>query len=166
MSANRTATPQEARWIGTLVVAVGLYFMSIGLGLLPVPGGPRNLHAPHWVVLLAGLIFFLGGVAVLMQAVRGGNASGELPPDTPLSLRVVHYLIGVTIFASFAMVGSWIAIGGEARQFSGNVPFVDHSTNVTIARAAFGIGAVICWLATIGFAVSGARKLFRHGKSK
>jgi hypothetical protein len=162
MSANRTATPREARWIGALVVAVGLYFMSIGLGLLPVPGGPRNLHAPLWIVLLAGLIFFLGGVAVLMQAMRGDVASGELPPDSPLRLRVTYYLIGVTIFASFALVGSWIAFFGEARQFSGDVPFVGHSTTVTIARVAFGIGAIICWIGTIGFAVSGARKLLRR----
>ena len=165
MSANRTATPQEARWIGAIAAAIGLYFMLVGAGALPVPGGSRNLHAPSWVVLLAGLVFFLGGAAVLLQVAGKANASGDLPSDAPFWLRVAQYLIGVTIFASFALVGSWVAIGGDARQFSGGVPFVNHSIGVTIARAMFGVGAIVCWLATIGFAISGASKLLGRGKS-
>jgi hypothetical protein len=161
MSARQPATPQEARWIGAIAAAFGLYFMLVGFGLLPVPGGPRNLHAPLWVVVLAGLVFFLGGLAVVLQGMGRANASGELPSDAPHWIRVAQYLIGVTIFASFALIGSWIAIGGEARQFSSNVPFV----GVSIARIMFGIGAAICWLATAGFAVSGARKLLRRGKA-
>ncbi len=165
MSTRQTATPQEARWIGGITAAAGLYFMLIGFGALPVPGGPRNLHAPLWVVVLAGLVFFLGGAAVLVQALGRANASGELPAGAPHWMRIVQYLIGVTIFASFALIGSWIAVGGEARQFSGGVPFFGGGANVSIARIMFGIGALICWFATIAFAVSGARKLLRHGKS-
>ena len=41
----------------------------------------------------------------------------------------------------------------------------DPATNALIARSAFGIGAIIAWLATIAFAVSGARKLLRRGKT-
>jgi hypothetical protein len=164
MSARQPATPQEARWIGAIAAAIGLYFMLVGLGLLPVPGGPRNLHAPLWVVLLAGLVFFLGGAAVLLQSLGRANAHGELPPDAPHWMRVVQYLMGVTIFASFALVGSWIAIGGEARQFSGSVPFLGGGASM--ARIVFGIGAAICWLATIGVEVSGARKLLGRPKSQ
>lgn len=165
MSANPTATPKEMRWIGALCAAIGLYFMLVGLGALPVPGGPRNLYAPLGVVLLAGLVFFLGGAAVLLQALGKANDSGELPADAPLWMRLIQYLIGVAIFASFAMIGSWIALGGDERGFSGGIPFVGRDTNISIARVAFGIGAIICWLATIGYAVSGARKLLGRGKS-
>jgi hypothetical protein len=164
VSANRTATPREARWIGALAAAIGLYFMLVGLGVLPVPGGPRNLHAPLWVVLLAGLAFFLGGAAVLLQSFGGANERGKLPAGAPRWMRFVQYLIVVAIFASFAMIGTWIAIGGDSRQFSGGFPFVGGATNVSIARVVFGIGALICWLATIGFAVSGARKIFGRDK--
>ena len=165
MSANRTATPREARWIGALCAAIGLYFMLIGCGVLPVPGGPRNLHGPLWVAFLAGLVFFLGGLAVLLQGFGRANESGELPADAPLWMRAAQYLIGVAIFASFALMGSWVALGGDERGFSGGIPFVGHGTNASIARVAFGIGALICWLATIAFAVSRARKLLARGKS-
>ena len=161
MSARQTATPQEARWIGAIAAAAGLYFVLVGLGLLPIPGGPRNLHAPLWVVLLAGLAFLLGGIAIVIQAIGRADATGELPTNAPHWIRIVQYLIGVAIFASFAMIASWIAIGGDAKQFSGNVLMFGASTNAMIARSAFGLGAIICWLVTIGFAVSGARKLCR-----
>jgi hypothetical protein len=159
MSAQQPATPREMRWIGAGAAAVGLYFMLIGFGLLPVPGGPRNLHSPLWIVMLAGLVFFLGGVAVLIQVLGRANATGDLPTDAPLWIRVAQYLIGVTIFASFAMVGSWVALAGDPRQFSSNVPFVGVSAGVSIARVAFGIGALICWFGTLAYAISGARKL-------
>jgi hypothetical protein len=165
MSAQTPATPKEMYFIGALAAAAGLYFMLVGLGILPVPGGPRNLHAPLWVVALAGLAFFLGGAAVLIQALGRANASGDLPSDAPLWLRVVQYLIGVAIFLSFALMGSWVAIGGDLRQFSGGVPFFSGPTNVTIARVGFGFGAIICWLGTIAIMVSGARKLLGRGKS-
>ena len=113
MNAQQPATPRELRWIGAGAAAVGLYFMLVGLGVVPVPGGPRNLHSPLWIVLLIGLAFFLGGAAVLIQVIGRANASGELPSDAPQWMRVVQYLIGVAIFASFALVGSWVAIGGD-----------------------------------------------------
>ena len=133
--------------------------MSIGLGLLPVPGGPRNLHGPLWIVLLAGLTFFLAGVAVLIQVIGRANESGELPAAAPFWIRVVQYLIGVAIFASFAMIGSWIALLGDGKQFSGSFLLFGASINEILARTAFGFGAIICWFGTIAFAVVGARKL-------
>ena len=59
----------------------------------------------------------------------------------------------------------YVSIGGDPRSFSGGIPFVGGATNVSFSRVAFGIGAVICWLATFAFAVSGARKLLDHGRS-
>ena len=153
------ATPLDIRWIAALAAAAGVYFILVGFGLLPIPGGPRNLHAPLWIVLLVGVVFFLAGAAVFLQAIGGSNGSGELPSDAPQWVRIAQYLIGVAAFATFAIIGSWVAIGGDARQFSSNVPFLGGAS---IARIMFGIGAVVCWLATLGFAVSGARKLIRR----
>jgi hypothetical protein len=154
---NRPATPKEMILIGVLAAAVGLYFMLVGVGVLPIPGGPRNLHAPLWVVACAGLIFFLGGAAVLVQGIGKANVNGELPPGAPIWMRAAQRLIGVAIFACFAMIGSWIALAGDARQFSGS--FSGLGIGVLIARGAFGLGALICWAATIGLIVSGLRML-------
>lgn len=159
MATQPPVKTQDNRWIGALAAAAGTYFMMVGIGLLPVPGGPRNLHAPLWVVLLIGLVFFLAGAAVFLQAIGRASDSGELPSDAPQWIRIVQYVIGVVLFATFAVIGSWVAIGGDARQFSSNVPFLGTAS---IARVMFGIGAVICWLATLGFAISGARKLIRR----
>jgi hypothetical protein len=138
--------------IGAGFAAIGLYFMLIGAGVLPIPGGPRNLHAPLWIVVCAGLPFFLGGLAVLLQGIGKANASGELPPDAAPWMRVAQRLIVIVIFAAFAIIGSWIAIAGDARQFSGSVSGLGFSfgmnSGVTFARIAFGFGALICWLAT------------------
>jgi hypothetical protein len=165
MSAQQPATPRQMYFYGALAAAAGLYFMLVGFGVLATPGGPRNLHAPLWVVQLAGLVFVLAGAAIVIQAMGHANASGELPADAPQWMRAAQYFIGVVVFACFALIGSWIAIGGESRHFSGGIPFVNHLTNVSLARVMFGFGATICWVATIAFAVSGARKLRARGKS-
>ncbi len=163
MPAQRTATPNQTRLIGALVMAVGLYFMLVGIGWLPIPGGSRSLHAPLWVVVMAGLVFFLGGLALLLQALGRANADGELPSDAPFWIRLAQYLIGVTIFASFALIATWIAFGGEARSFSGGFSFLGVA-NITFARLMFGFGALICWLGAATFAVSRGRKLMGGGK--
>jgi hypothetical protein len=165
MSAQQPATPRQMYFFGALAAAAGLYFMLVGFGILPTPGGPRNLHAPLWVVQLVGLTFFLAGLAVFIQAIGRANASGELPADAQGWLRAAQHLIGVLTFACFALIGSWVAIGGESHQFSGGIPFIGGAANVSLARVMFGFGAAICWIATIAFAISGARKLLRSSKS-
>ena len=165
MSAKQPATPREIRWIGLSAAAAGLYFVLVGLSLLPLPGGARSLHGPLWLVLLAGLVFVLAGVAALVQAAGRANAGGDLPADAPQWLRVVQYLIGVALFGSFAMIGSWMAVAEDPREFSGSFLFFDGGISAAIGRVAFGFGAVITWLATVAFAISGARKLVRRGKS-
>jgi hypothetical protein len=155
---TKAVAPRHALAIGVLVAGVGLYFMLVGAGLLPVPGGRRGLNAPLWIVAVCGLPFFLGGISVAMHAFAGTGADGELPAGAPAWLRVAQYLVGLAIFASFALVGSWIALAGSDRGFSG-------PGGVGVARIMFGIGALIAWLATAGYAVQGARKLFAPRKS-
>jgi hypothetical protein len=162
MSTQQPATPREARWIGAAAAAAGSYLMLVGLGLLQIPGGPGNLHGPLWIILAAGLAFFLAGVAVFLQVIGRANANGDLPGDAPLWMRLVQYLIGVAIFAAFALIGSWVAFGGGPRSFSGSFLFFGDASNAMIGRAAFGFGAIICWLGTIAFAVVGARKVLRR----
>jgi hypothetical protein len=144
--------------MATLVTAgFGLYFSLIGIGVLPVPGGPKNLHGPLWIMLAAGVVFLLGGIAVVLQDAAGADLdTGELPRDAARWVRVAQDLIGVTIFACFGLIGSWIAFGPGDRAFSGT-----FAVGATLGRIVFGIGALIVWLGLIGYAVSRARKLPR-----
>ncbi len=147
-------------WIGAAAVGIGLYFVLVGIGVLPVPGGPRNLHAPLWIVTCAGLPFVLGGFALTLQGIGKTNERGELPEGSPIWLRATLYLIGVAIFASFAIIGTWVALGSGPREFSGSLGGFDGPVGSTIGRTVFGVGAAITWACTIAVAVSGARRLF------
>jgi hypothetical protein len=165
-SANqKPATPKEMIGFGLVCAAVGLYFILVGAGVLPPHGGPKNLHAPLWVVACCGAAFFLGGLALILQGAGKANPQGELPADAPRWLRVAQYLIGVAIFASLALTGTWIAFGGEAPQFSASFGGITGGPGAGLGRVVFGLGALVVWIATIGFAVSGARKLFGAPKS-
>lgn len=164
MTDKNPASPKQMLFFGAVAGAAGVYFLLVGGGLLPVPGGPSNLHGPLWILLCVGLVFSLAGAALLTQVIGHADASGDLPADAPDWMRVIHYLMGVAIFASFAVIGSWVAFGSGERNFSGSFLFFDAQTNTAIGRTVFGIGAIITWLGTIGFAVFGARKLLGRGK--
>jgi hypothetical protein len=151
-AAGGETSPKATVALGLLAAAVGLYFMAVGAGLLPIPGGEKNLHAPLWVVLFCGVPFFLAGITVLLHGMARTGASGELPAGAPFWMHAAQYMIGVAMFASFAIVGTWVAIGGEDGGFSG-------PGGPGVARVMFGIGAVVVWLATVGIAVQGAKKL-------
>lgn len=161
---NRPATRNDTIWVGVLAAAVGLYFALVGMGALPVPGGPGSLHAPLWVLACAGLVFLLCGIAVFIGAAGRADAAGTLPPDTPLALRLAQYFVGLAIFAAFGAIASWIAFGPGPRTFSGSFAGLETQTNGMLGRAVFGISAILIWLCTAVLAVSGARKLLGWGK--
>ena len=145
--------------LGAITAAIGFYIVLVGVGVLPLPGEAR---APMWVVMLAGLCFLLGGLGVLLPAAFTGEVrnDGELPAGSPHWLRVFQYLLVLTLFAAFAMIGSFIAFGPGARSFSVSAPIGSTSEgNEVFGRVAFGLGAIITWLCLLLVAVSGWRKL-------
>jgi len=139
--------------------------MLIGAGIVAVPGDPRSLHAPLWVVLAAGLAFFLAGCAALMQTLGRAGESGELPPDSPRWLLTVQYLAGIALFASFALIGSWAALSDGPIRLSRGFSMPAIATDSSTGRIAFGIGAMIAWVCMLAYAVTGWRKLTGHDKA-
>lgn len=158
MPAQEQASPAELKSIGVGLGIAGICGVLVGFEVLPVPGGRANLHGPLWIATLLGVLMLLAGASCVIQGFGRANAQAELPADAPLWMRAAQYLIGVTLFASFAVLATWVAFGGDARYFSGGVPFFGIG-NISLARIAFGLGALICWLATLAYAVQGARKL-------
>jgi hypothetical protein len=155
--APRPATPKQKIFIGVAVGLIGVYFLLVGLSALPLPS---KLNGPIWMVLCIGLVFFLAGIAVIIQGIGHGNDRGELPAGAPEWMRALQYTIVGVMFAAFAMIASWIAFGPGDRSFSGSVPLWG-SIGAFIGRAAFGFSAIILWLCTLGFVIAGMRRLLR-----
>ena len=160
MRENTQPSKRETIGLGAICAAMGGYFILVALGVVPSPGAAK---APMWIVFCCGLAFFLGGIGVMTPALVTGEVrnDGELPAGAPQWLRLMQYLLGLALFATFAAIGTWVAIGGGARSFSFSGFFMTSGGGETVGRIVFGIGAVITWLCTIGFAVAGWRKLVR-----
>jgi hypothetical protein len=139
--------------MGTLVVLMGL----------GVIGQPRPGDAPPWVAVCAGLAFILCGLAVIVgYGVAGGvGADGDLPVDTPSSVRVVQYGLGVGIAAMLAVIATWVAFGPGPRDFHATGSLGSGPVNEWSGRIAFGIGAVLMWLFTGAVAIVSVRRLRR-----
>jgi hypothetical protein len=163
MNRQQPASPRTTLLCGLLAVAMGLFLLLFGLGVVPMK--PRAGDAPLWIASAAGIAFMLAGVSIAVGAIHGVSETGELPKDTGWWMRLFYYAIGLVIAASLAIIGSWVAFGPGPRAFSGTGMFLfSPEANAMVGRIVFGLGAVLTWLITITLAVSGARKLF-SGKS-
>lgn len=143
-----------------IATAIGAYFVLVGLNVLPPPGGPRNQHAPFWIVFCVGACFLLAGLALFIQAFGHADQSGELPACAPRWMKLAQFLICFTIFAGLALIASWVAFGPGERAFSGSFIVSAHG-NGLFGRFVFGFGAVLTWLGTAAVGVYGYRKFLR-----
>jgi hypothetical protein len=159
---------RETIGIGALTSIIGGYFLLVAFGIVPPPGGQEAVHAPEWVIVCAGLVFLLGGFAVMVQGVgRASPATGELPPGTPRALLTAQHLLVLLVATCMAAIGSWIAFGPGARPFTLSTPmFETRSAAEIVGRTAFGLGAVIVWIYVIALAVTGVRKLIGRDRSR
>src|SRR5260221_10350655 len=71
-------------------MAAGVPPILAALGMLPVP---LTRGTPAWVGVCAGLLFILGGAAIINgYAIAGGaGPDGDLPPGTSLGVRLAQY---------------------------------------------------------------------------
>ena len=83
----RTLSPRGTAWVDTLCALMGLVILFVALGIIPTD--ESKLHAPHWVVGAAGLVFFLAGLAILTGP----------PPGAPEAARTTWrtFLLGLGI---------------------------------------------------------------------
>ena len=119
-------------------------------------------NAPAWVIASAGLIFVLGGAAVIMQALFGnGDPTGELPTTTPRWLRAIYMVLALAIVGGLGTVASWVAFGSGERHCTGTaISLGSFDVSDAFCRTVFGFGATLVWIILIIFAASGARRLF------
>jgi hypothetical protein len=159
MAEKRPTTKKEMLVIGLIAGGAGLFFVLVGLGIVSPPGGKKSLQAPLWIVFCAGLTFLLAGGMLLLHLLSGAKPTdNDFPVNAPRWMRVVCHLAGVTVFASFAVIASWIAFAPGERVFSVSMPFFSGPASEMVGRVAFGIGAIAMWLCTIAVFLSGTRK--------
>jgi hypothetical protein len=154
---EKPAQSKELLFVGLFAIAMGIIPMLMVTGAFSTEG----LHAPLWVGGLAGGVFILAGLALVLRWFAGGDPNdGEMPKSAPLWLRAVHYLMGLACIGALAAIGTWVAFGPGERAFSMSVPFLGGGpANQWLGRTVFGFGALLTWGFFLLAAVSWWRKL-------
>jgi hypothetical protein len=161
---QQTLSPRGAWAVGLLIAAMGFLFVLLAVGAIGSSGGASD-NTPRWVGVCAGLVFVLGGAALIIGfAVAGGvGPDGDLPPGTPWGIRLTQYLLGLGIAGALAAIASWVAFGPGRRTFTATIPFLGRgSASEIVGRAAFGLGAVLMYIFLAVFAVISVRRLRRR----
>ena len=130
MSQSKKLSKNQQILAGGLFILAGVSIFLIGLGWGPVQ--LQENEAPGWVVSIAGAIFALVGVMILI----GDNASYN------------NLMAGIFI-AMMGTVGGWVSLFGDDENITGGFSFVSPEINYSFARILFGVGAVICYAISI-----------------
>lgn len=140
---------------GLLLVAVGIFCLYMGFWRDP----PAKLNGPPWLGALACLVFVFAGLLTIVNGIANAPG-GSMPASAPFGLRLAHHLLALAILLSFALTFSWVAFGPGERAFSVNGGAAASGRWSEIGgRVAFGIGAVLIWIATAWIGVFGFRRL-------
>jgi len=124
---QRSARRKTINKLGWLFIGVGLAVMALALGLLPLDD--TNVTAPRWIVGIGGAIFATAGLMMLL---------GEQSP--------VNNLLAAFLLTGMGLIGGWVGLFGSDEGFSGGLPFLPETVNISLARGLFGMGALICFL--------------------
>src|SRR5687768_18311451 len=95
-------SPRGAAVVGVCCGGMGAFVMLASLGAFP--SAPLTPGTPVWVGVLAGLMFFLAGLAVIVgYAIGRAGTHGDLTADTPWRIRVTKYVLGLSMTTSLAL---------------------------------------------------------------
>jgi len=149
MTTREQLSPRGRLVMGLVFVLAGLPIMALATGLIaPRPG---SMHAPPWVVFLAGFSFSLAGLLILL-------------PETMGKFRG---FLGAVFMIGFASIFVWIAFGPGERRFSGGFSigplFTSSPSSEMEGRIAFGIAAVLLSAFALWGTYAWLRSLFRRG---
>ena len=162
MAARTQLSPGGAIAIGLFMGAMGTLVVLIALGAFGE--GRLSDGTPTWVGVVAGLVFVVGGLAMIVgYGIAGGvGPDGGLPPGTPLAVHIVQGALGIGIASMLGAIASWVAFGPGVRHFSGTGLFFGEAVNETIGRTVFGIGAVLIWVFVVAMIAVSVKRLRRR----
>lgn len=76
-------------WIGLIAIAAGTMPLGIGIGFLQTK--PGSVHAPLWLLAVAGSIFMLAGTSIICQYF--GFKPNSLPQKALAALIILGFLL-------------------------------------------------------------------------
>ncbi len=135
-------TMQTHPIFGWLTIAAGAFILLIAVGVIDNQQPPS---APSWIVGLAGAVFVIAGIMLLL---------GQRSRYTALGAAF--------ICALFAAIGIWIAFLGPSESITGGLPFLPRSMNAKLGRTLFGLGGVI----SLGIGILAVRDFVRRRPTK
>ncbi|RAI45467.1 hypothetical protein CH341_03920 [Rhodoplanes roseus] len=143
---------------GRTVVATGLLLAAAAVALLAwVAGGPAAAPVQPWIgdaAAITAAVLLLAGIAVLVDGL------GDIAATAPLWLRAIALATGVAVFASFAVLVSWLAFGPGPRVFASIAALLPSGDGRELAgRCVVGTVALIGWALTLLVTVLGAIRL-------
>lgn len=114
---------------GLVGIACGLPVMLAAFDLGPLR--QADIHGPPWLALVAGGIFALGGLAVIV-----GDRQ-----------RTLGHVLALAVIVGLAALANWIAFGAGERVCAGSLPlsfaFLDGELSGWQCRLPFGFGALV-----------------------
>jgi hypothetical protein len=155
-------SPKGAVVLGLFAALMGFFVIGMALHIVPAD---NSGNTPRWLGVAAGLAFVLAGAAIIVgYAVAGGAApDGDLPPGTPFGVRLIQYLLGVSIVGLMTAIGAWVAFGPGRREFNiTGLPVLGPRAGEVMGRVAFGVGTVLSAVFFVLLAVVSVRRLRRR----
>lgn len=138
--------------MGGLFASVGLTIVFVSLGWIPVD--PSSVHAPMWVLGLAGLVFMLPGLLMGYYGVRNGlTRDGTTIVEKPWGGP--GWFVGAVMISAFGAMGLWVGFGDGPRQFSGGLTGSEGE-----GRFVFGLMGILCTLAAAWVWLRGLKEIF------
>lgn len=150
-------TPKQAKFFGALLSLFGIVVSLIGLGVIPAQASQQN--SPGFIIVCAGLIFILGGYAVINM-----YNSPQGPNQLSQKAKLTQDILALGIVGLLCVISAWVSFGPGTRQFtesSGlNSPGV--STSSQNGRIAFGVGFFLLLI----FFIYGCKRVWQDFKNK
>jgi hypothetical protein len=134
---RRLESPWAIAFYSLLCFAPGAFLLGIATDA--VPYDPAKVHAPAWVLAIAGAMFIACGFVVLANGFQRAAWVGRVA--------------GPCVLLGLAAIANWVAFGDGDRHFSGGLEIAGTSAsgpvNEVTGRAAFGFAALLLDLVTV-----------------
>jgi hypothetical protein len=150
-------TPRQGILVGLIVSGAGLVIVLRAANVIQAGA----IHAPNWVVGIAGFSLLLPGVLMIYYGLRNAFQPFRLPlRRDPSQLSLVGWILVGVLTTGLGLMGTWVAVGPGPRQFQGG-----FTGSAIEGRILFGIGAAITLTIAAFVWINGFRHLAARRRS-